>query len=85
MATGLANRVACVIEDLDLVLAADIARRCGVSRTTVMRWRPNYLGGDARVLPPPHVTIGGREYWSWRLLCRLDPDRFPGQRDMAAS
>ncbi len=84
MATGLANRVACVIEDLDLVLAADIARRCGVSRTTVMRWRLTDREAAAPVLSHPHVTIGGREYWSWRLLCRLDPDRFPGQRDMAA-
>jgi len=85
METGLANRMAHVIEDLDLVLAADIARRCGVSRTTVMRWQLTDLEPPAPVLPPPHLTIGRREYWSWRLLQRQDPDRFPGQQDRAAS
>ena len=54
MTEGLTNRVVQVIEDLDLILAADIARRCKVSRTSVMRWRLADLESAVPVLPPPH-------------------------------
>lgn len=85
MTEGLTNRVVQVIEDLDLTLAADIARRCKVSRTSVMRWRLADRESAVPVLPPPHVTIGGREYWSWPLLRRQDPERFPTSPDRTPS
>jgi hypothetical protein len=73
-----------VIEDLDLVRAADIARRCDVSRTTVTRWRPTDPQPALSALPPPHLTIGGRAYWSWPLLKLHDPGRFPNQVERGA-
>lgn len=82
--TTTAASVADLIDSLELVRAAEIARRCRVARSTVMRWqRPWQRHPDRTVrlaspiLPPPHVMIGGVEYWSWPLLTRLDPDRFP--------
>ena len=73
-----------LVAALDLVRAAEVARRCGVARSTVMRWQRPWAraaGGPLRLseptLPPPHVIIGGVDYWSWPMLTRLDPDRFP--------
>ncbi|MGH8875429.1 MAG: hypothetical protein ACRDVM_09300 [Acidimicrobiia bacterium] len=77
MPGGSNDRVWKAIEDLDLVGAAEIARRGGVSRTTVMRWRLGDGGGRPVILPPPHIRIGEFEYWSWRLLSRNHPERFP--------
>ena len=81
------DRLAELVDALDLVRAAEVARRCGVARSTVLRWQRPWeraTGGAVRLtepaLPPPHVIVGGVEYWSWPLLTRHDPDRFPEAR-----
>ncbi len=74
-----------LIEDrlarLDMVRAAEIARRCGVARWTVSRWKCRSRWDGTRwieigALPVPHLTVACVEYWSWPLLQLWDPERF---------
>lgn len=43
----------------DPVGISDIARRLGVQRDTVQKWRTRGL------LPAPRWVVGGRPAWSW--------------------
>lgn len=82
------------IEDLlelfDMVRASDIARRCGVDRWTVSRWKQHRDWDPDRAryhcrLPVPHLVVSGVEFWSWPLLARHDPEQFPADASREAA
>lgn len=76
------DRTENLCDDLNMVRAADIARRCGVKPWTVSRWkdRPKW-NGTRRVHtgcpPPAPLVVADVEFWSWPLLRLYDPNRFP--------
>lgn len=76
------DRIEMYLDRLELVRAAEIARRCGVDRATVSRWKLRLKWDGSRwvhvgAMPLAHLVVAGVEYWYWPLLRQYDPERFP--------
>ncbi len=77
------DRIETLLESVEMVRASEIARRCGVDRATVSRWKLRLHWDESRwihvgFMPVAHLVVADVEYWSWPLLQWHDPARFGG-------
>lgn len=76
------DRIENLLDTLDMVRTSDIARRCGVQRWTVSRWKNRLRSDGSRWIhigwmPPAHLVVAGVEFWSSPLLEADYPEVFP--------